>query len=83
MTEAMYDVITNKYLFKVSNELVTMATAHNSFFYKIQDNFPSYEQSYSLPCWIWRKNGKISTVEVPILLVTVYVARSNKRKQLY
>ena len=29
------------------------------------------------------KNGKICTFEVPVLLVTVYVAPSSKGKQLY
>ena len=31
-----------------------------------------------LHCWIWRENGKMCTLEVPILLDTVYVAPSNK-----
>ena len=71
------------FTFKVSNTLVTMATGYDWFFNKIQRNFPNYKQSYSLHCWIWRSNGKICTFEVSILIVKVYVAPSNKGKQLY
>ena len=56
-----------------------MATSHAYFLDKIQDNFPNNKQSYSLHCGFGeKKNGKICTFEVPILLVTVYVAPSNK-----
>ena len=54
-----------------------------SFSIKYKDSFPNREQSYVLHCYIWRKNGKICTFEVPILLVTVCVAPSNKGKQLH
>lgn len=37
----------------------------------------------SLHCWICRENRETCTFKVPILLVIVYVASSDKTEQLY